>query len=136
MDKPLDIAEFSRQPMIVGTICFTDPTGNKGYKTDQIQASALVRIANALEAKAGNPLLVALPVSHMHAEAFAKIVAQTAIEWGSTMHVVASEQAPFRTLVTIQFTRTEEIFFLGKNWNEALHKGLRTLEQEGEVNHE
>jgi hypothetical protein len=45
----LPLEDISRQPMILGTTCLTDPSGNKGYKTEIVQASALVRIADALE---------------------------------------------------------------------------------------
>lgn len=45
-EKLLDI---SRQSLIIGTSCITDATGNIGYKTDLVQASASLRIADALE---------------------------------------------------------------------------------------
>lgn len=45
----LPIEELSRQPLVLGTSCFTDPTGNVGYKTEDLKVSALVRIAAALE---------------------------------------------------------------------------------------
>lgn len=45
----LPIEELSRQPLVRGTSCFTDPDGNVGYKTEDVQVSALVRIAAALE---------------------------------------------------------------------------------------
>lgn len=51
MAERLSIEDLSRQPLVVGTMCFTDPAGKVGYKTDQVQASALVRIAAALEAQ-------------------------------------------------------------------------------------
>lgn len=51
MTRP-PIEEVSRQPLIRGTTCFTTPDGNTGFKTEDIQVSALVRIAAALEANA------------------------------------------------------------------------------------
>jgi hypothetical protein len=45
----MTLADVSRQPMIIGTTSLTDPTGHKGYKTEYVQASALVRIADTLE---------------------------------------------------------------------------------------
>ncbi|WP_310391477.1 hypothetical protein [Hymenobacter sp.] len=51
MAERLPIEELSRQPLVVGTTCFTDPSGNDGFKTEQVQASALVRIAAALESQ-------------------------------------------------------------------------------------
>jgi hypothetical protein len=50
MDK-LSLQDLSRQALIVGTTRFTDPTGNIGYSNESLQVSALVRIAEALEAK-------------------------------------------------------------------------------------
>jgi hypothetical protein len=49
MAEKIAIQDLSRQPLVRGTSCFTDPTGNVGYKNEDIQASALVRIADALE---------------------------------------------------------------------------------------
>lgn len=49
MAEKIAIQDLSRQPLVRGTSCFTDPTGNVGYKNEDIQASALVRIAAALE---------------------------------------------------------------------------------------
>ncbi|HEX8659196.1 MAG TPA: hypothetical protein VF690_16775 [Hymenobacter sp.] len=47
----LTIEEVSRQPLVNGTTCYTDPTGHEGYKNETLQVSALVRIAAALEAQ-------------------------------------------------------------------------------------
>ncbi len=49
MAEKIAIQDLSRQPLVRGTSCFTDPTGNVGYKNEDIQVSALVRIAAALE---------------------------------------------------------------------------------------
>lgn len=49
MAEKISIQDLSRQPLVRGTSCFTDPTGNVGYKNEDIQVSALVRIAAALE---------------------------------------------------------------------------------------
>ena len=49
MAEKLPIADLSRQPLVRGTSCFTDPSGTVGFKTEDIQTSALVRIADALE---------------------------------------------------------------------------------------
>ena len=49
MASKLTLEELSRQPLVVGTMSFTDPTGTIGFKTEQLQVSALVRIAAALE---------------------------------------------------------------------------------------
>ncbi|MVN76916.1 hypothetical protein GO988_11330 [Hymenobacter sp. HMF4947] len=56
MDKRLTIEELSRQPLILssidlGTRYFTDLSGKDIFNTDQVQASAMVRIAAALEAQ-------------------------------------------------------------------------------------
>ncbi len=49
MAEKISIQDLSRQPLVRGTSCFTDLTGNVGYKNEDIQVSALVRIAAALE---------------------------------------------------------------------------------------
>jgi hypothetical protein len=49
MAEKISIQDLSRQPLVRGTSCFTDPTGNVGYKNEDIQVSALVRIAASLE---------------------------------------------------------------------------------------
>jgi hypothetical protein len=64
MTKKLSLQDLSRQPLVRGTSCFTDPSGNVGYKNEDLQVSALVRIAAALEEqtqalKEPNPLSLA-----------------------------------------------------------------------------
>lgn len=64
MGEKMSIQDFSRQPLIVGTTRFTDPSGNSGYSNESLQVSALVRIADALELQnkqqaAPNPLTLA-----------------------------------------------------------------------------
>jgi len=49
MAEKISIEDLSRQPLVRGTSCFTDPAGNVGYKNEDLQVSALVRIAAALE---------------------------------------------------------------------------------------
>lgn len=67
MAEKLSIQDLSRQPLIVGTSRFTDPTGNYGYSNESLQVSALVRIADALEAQL--PLAPRLPdLAHLDAE--------------------------------------------------------------------
>jgi hypothetical protein len=46
-----NLLDITRQTLVIGTSCITDATGNRGYKTEVVQASALVRIASALEAQ-------------------------------------------------------------------------------------
>ena len=47
----LALADLTRQELVIGTSCITDATGNKGFKTEYVQASALIRIAEALEGR-------------------------------------------------------------------------------------
>ena len=49
MLKRPNILDITRQELIIGTSCITDATGNKGYKTEYVMASAQLRIAEALE---------------------------------------------------------------------------------------
>lgn len=49
MTEPLPIGDVSRQPLIKGTTRYTEPTGYVGFSNEDIQTSALVRIAAALE---------------------------------------------------------------------------------------
>ena len=44
-----NLLELTRQPLVMGTSCITDASGAIGYKTEYVQASALLRIAQALE---------------------------------------------------------------------------------------
>lgn len=60
MAEKISIQDLSRQPLVRGTSCFTDPSGNVGYKNEDLQVSALIRIAAALEQQAEpNPLSLA-----------------------------------------------------------------------------
>ena len=51
MDKRPNLLDLTRQPLIIGTSCITDATGNTGYKAEYVLASAQLRIAAALEAQ-------------------------------------------------------------------------------------
>ncbi len=69
MAERLTVEEVSRQPLILGTICFTDPSGTVGYKSEVVQASALVRIAAALEAQTELLRLLHAPLAPTSADA-------------------------------------------------------------------
>jgi hypothetical protein len=63
MAERLSIEELSRQPLVRGTSAFTKPDGVTGYKTEDIQASALVRIAATLEQLAATATWLSVSVA-------------------------------------------------------------------------
>jgi len=82
MAEKLSIQNLSRQPLVRGTSCFTDPSGNVGYKNEDLQVSALVRIADALEQQAEpNPLTLAEygELHHLLTQAQPRLVASLVV---------------------------------------------------------
>ena len=124
MANRLPIEELSRQALIVGTVCFTDPTGNVGFKTDQVQASALVRIAAALEAaQLPSPAGMDQPVRFKIARAGQPALFRRVVEaYGkdSTLSLYAkiiSENGA--GLFEVEVSSAEDVFYLGIEFEQA-----------------
>ena len=49
MLKRPNILDITRQPLLIGTSSITDESGNQGFRTEYVLASAQLRIADALE---------------------------------------------------------------------------------------
>lgn len=132
MAERLPIEELSRQPLVRGTSCFTTPDGYTGYKTEDVQVSALVRIAAALETqnKLLGPQTAHLEILARHEQAFRAFVAETAQEWEVALAVVstAPAQQPSVLLVEVAYPLPALLFSLGKLWESRVAEGL---EQEG-----
>ena len=139
------LAEVTRQALIIGTSCITDPTGHIGYKTDVVQASALIRIAESLErqeqrARHTDPamFLGEVPIHERHFEAFTQVVAHyNAGIVAPRMKVVVKSFRNIKEqtlLVLLDFVAPEDIWALARQWEKALRDGTVTAirtEQEG-----
>ena len=124
MANRLPIEELSRQPLLVGTTCFTDPTGMQGFKTDQVQASALVRIAAALEA-AQRPAPTGLdqPVRFtiaraLHPALFRRVVEAYGKDSRLSLYAkIISENGA--GLFEVEVSSADDIFYLGIEFEQA-----------------
>ena len=143
-----NLADITRQALIIGTSCITDPTGNIGYKTEMVQASALIRIAESLERqelRAHNidpaMFLGEVPIHARHFEAFAQVVAQYN-EGGTAPRqkvvVKGSREIKEHTLlVRLDFVAPEDIWALARRWEKAIADGtvtaIRTAQEGGQA---
>ena len=129
-----NLLDLTRHPLVMGTSCITDATGSKGYKTEYVQISALLRIADALEQQSGmarKPTAVSTPgacqaelvVSGNDLARFRRFLA-TRPDWYGVRVVSVRQGGPkpgddvygIQQLVLVEVPKAWALFNLGEEW--------------------
>ena len=115
------LADLAHTPLFIGT-SGTYLSKADGTRVDRelVAISMQLRLAEAYEGTKGTTRLARLAVSLSDREAFINVVAIAAQEWGTaTPNVHESEDQPgVRAVVTVAYTRAEELFYLGTRWQQ------------------